>query len=99
MCQTKPSPSLAIRVKRFEAVAIPVGLASVEFADGGGCTKVVNGVDFLKCSILCAIDTKQWCVSFYYNEAKGECLMVLYTDAKVNMGDGKGWKKFLMQKG
>ena len=44
------------------------------------------------------IEPKEWCVSFYFNAASRECRLVLYTDATVNMGDGGGWKKFVMMK-
>ena len=97
MCQPRSLPS-AITGKNFDLVAIPVGLPSVEFADGGECSKMITGIEFIECSILCVVEPKDWCVSFYFNEAKKECRLLIYTDATVNMGDARGWKKYAMRK-
>ena len=96
MCQPRSLPSYAAPSRDFKAVAIPVGLPNEEFADGGGCSKIITNVEIVECSVLCVIEPKECCVSFYFNAARRECRLVLYTDATLNMGDGHGWKKFAL---
>ena len=52
----------------------------------------------LECARICSLEPKEWCVSFYFNKEKRECRLVLYTDATVNMGAARGWRKFVMRK-
>ena len=52
----------------------------------------------LSCAALCITEPKEGCVSFYFNAESRECRLVLFTDAAVNMGDGQGWRKFVMTK-
>ena len=64
-----------------------------------GCSKIVANVESeISCAVLCSSEPKEWCISFYFNAASRECRLVLYTDATVNMGDARGWRKFAMMK-
>lgn len=94
VCQPRLLPTLPAPDADFKEVAIPTGLSNVEFAEMG-CTQLMSDVDFTECSVLCVIEPRQWCVSFYYNEVKKECHLLLYTDSTINMGDAEGWKKFV----
>ena len=59
---------------------------------------ITNVESEMSCAVLCSSEPKEWCGSFYFNAVSRECRLVLYTDATVNMGDGQGWKKFVMMK-
>ena len=48
----------------------------------------------LDCARVC---NNEWCVSFYFNDAKKECRLVLYTDATIDIGDARGWMKFVLK--
>ena len=98
MCQQRSLPPSLARSREFEAIVIPVGLSSRDFADGGGCSRLVTDVrSEIECAILCCIDSKDACVSFYFNKGRKECRLQLYTDATVDMGDAQGWVKFVMR--
>lgn len=97
MCQKRSLPNSGSRIKSFEVVPIPVGLPFKDFAENGGCSERMQDVDsVVYCSFLCVIDADDWCVAFYFNKAKKECRLVLYTDATVDMGSGEGWVKFVV---
>lgn len=94
VCQ--PRPERTLRVKRFQLTTIPTGLASVEYAQAGGCTKLLTGVETkMQCADICSKEKTDMCASFYYHQAKKECRLVLYTDATVNMGNAEGLEKFI----
>ena len=99
VCQPRIQLSSAGQCKSFKPVSVPVGLAVDEFAEGDGCSKLISNIEvILDCAVFCHIEPKESCVSFYFNEAKKECRMVLYTDATINMGNAQGWKKFILNK-
>ena len=98
MCQPKPLSTSAVRMRHFEAVSIPVGLLDVEFA-AQECSKLLTEVKSkIECAVLCSNEPRDSCVSFYFSEARKQCRLVLYTDATINMGDARGWMKFVMKK-
>lgn len=100
MCQPRSLSSPVARAANFQAVSIPVGLAEDDFAQGGGCTKLITKVSSrLECAALCMNEPKKTCVAFYFNEARRESRLVLYADATVNIhvGAAQGWKKFVMK--
>ena len=98
MCMPKQQPSPAERCRNFEAVSLRVGLTEEEFA-AGGCSKLLTAVESkIECAALCSSEAKDSCVAFYFGKAKKECLLVLYTDATIDMGDARGWKKFIVKK-
>ena len=79
-------------------VSIPVGLPEQDFAEDEGCSKLMANIQVaLDCAVLCRIEAKGSCVSFYFNKERKVCRLVLYPDATVNMGDARGWKKFVMK--
>lgn len=93
VCQPKAQPTSVVFAATFQEVSIPSGLSAVNYADKDGCYKLVMEVDFVQCSVLCVIEAKKWCVSFYHNNVNKECRLILYTDATVNVGDVQGWRK------
>ena len=77
-------------------VPIPVGLTSAEFAENGGCSRLVaEKRSELECGRACGEEPMDSCVSFYFHEARRQCRLVLYTDATIDMSDAQGWKKFV----
>ena len=99
VCQPRSQLSTADRYKNVEVGSIPVGLRMEEFADGDGCSKLLTEVESkIKCAAFCNTDPNDSCVSFYFNRARKECRLVLYTDATIDMGDARGWKKFITKK-
>ena len=97
MCQPRSNRSSTNRYTDFQAVAIPTGLPEEEFAEAGGCSKLLTNVESeIECAALCSGNDS--CVSFYFNKAKRECRLVLFTDATIDMGDARGWMKFVTKK-
>lgn len=95
VCQPRLTPSLSTRTRIFQSAPIPVGLSAAKYAEKDGCPKVITNVkDSFECAVLCSNEPKDWCASYYFNEAMKECRLMLYTDALVDMGDGEGWVKF-----
>lgn len=98
MCQPRPQPSSVVLQKHFEEVSISVGLSGDDFAQAG-CSKLVVDVPFdIECALFCCIEQQDWCVSFYFNQEKKECVLVLYSDAMINVGTAGGWRKFVVKK-
>ena len=96
LCQPRSLPTSVARVRGFEAVPIPVGLPEEEFAEGGGCAKLIADVkSSVSCGVLCGSKSNAECVSFYFNKERQECRLQLYTDATVQMNGARGWKKFV----
>lgn len=99
MCQPKSLKSSTSQAADFQAVPIPVGLSADGFAQGGGCSKLISKVSSeMECARVCMREPMVACVGFYINEAKKECLLLLYTDATVDLGDTYGWMKFVLKK-
>lgn len=97
MCQPRLQLNSITRRKHFEEVLIPVGLPSTDYADTWMCTRLLMEVTSkIKCAQLCAVETKDWCVSFYFNQERRLCRLVLYTDRTMNMYRSLGWKKFVL---
>lgn len=97
VCQPRLVPRSASRSTSFKSTPIPVGLPDDAFARNG-CTKEMMNIDgLLDCMVLCNSEEKDWCVAIYFNEAKKICRQVQYTDATIDMGDGHGWVKFVME--
>lgn len=94
MCQPRAQPSAAVRSSNFEASAIiNTGLVQ-DFADGGGCSRTVSGVGSkLECAAACGSDPGDWCAAFYFNKATRQCLLVMYTNANIDVGDASAWVK------
>ena len=91
MCQSRPEPSSLAREKNFQAIPVRIGLQGQEFAEYNGCSKLLTNVESeISCAVLCSGDPKDWCVSFYFSEAKRECRLVLYTDAHNQHGHRAG---------
>lgn len=98
VCQPRLQLNSITRMKHFEGVSIPVGLPSTSYADTWAGTRLVRQVTSkIKCAQLCAVETKDWCVSFYFNQERRQCRLVLYTDRSLNMGSALGWKKFVLK--
>ena len=96
MCQPRALRSSAARAAGFRAVAIPAGLSAKDFAEQGGCSKLItHTVSKTKCAALCMSEPREACVAFYFNKDRKECRLVLYTDATIDMGSGQGWQKFV----
>ena len=99
MCQPRPQPSSADRCRNFEPSPIPVGLPKEEFAHGACSKEILREVGLeVNCAKFCYREPAGSCVAFYFNKAKKECRLVLYTDATINMVDARGWKKFILKK-
>ena len=95
LCQPRSqSPSASF----FEMEVIPVGLSSVEFAEGGGCAQPARLAESaIDCAAMCKAETKGWCVAVYFHEQRRECVSVLYTDATVRLSpDDGGWRKLVL---
>ena len=98
MCQPRSHLNSASRYKDFKAGVVLVGLPKEEFAYQE-CSKLLTEVESeIECAAFCLNEPEDSCVSFYFNRASKECLLVLYTDATINMGDAQGWKKFIAKK-
>ena len=96
MCQ--PKPNTADRCKDFQPVVIPIGLAADEFAEYG-CLKLLTSVKLdTTCAAFCYNEPRDSCVAFYFSKERKECRLVLFTDATINMGKARGWKKFTTKK-
>ena len=97
VCQPKSLSSSVTRFAGFRAVSIPVGLPANSFAEGGGCAKLRTKVSSkVECARVCMFEPMETCVAIYFNEASKKCRLVLFTDATVDMGAARGWKKFVM---
>lgn len=98
MCQPRSSSISSTRSKSFKEVAIPVGLSLADSAKGY-CSKLETEVKSkIRCAMFCNSDSTDSCVAFYFNKAKKQCRLVLYTDATVDLGNAEGWKKLVMKK-
>ena len=96
VCQPRALPSSAARAAGFQAAPIPVGLPAEDFAEGGGCSRMITDtVSKIECSALCLSEPKEACVAFYFNKERKECRLVLHTDATIDMGSGHGWQKLV----
>lgn len=96
VCQPRSQASL-LRERSYRVVSVPVGLSAEEYAQGG-CSLLKTGVKSkTRCAFLCTSEPNDWCVSFYFNKAREECLLVLYTDVTFNMGNAVGWQKLVKQ--
>lgn len=74
-------------------------VARGEFAEQEGCSKVVPRIEAaLDCSVLCVSEPREACVAIYFNQGRKECRLILFTDATVDMGDARGWRKFALIK-
>ena len=94
----RTSPSKTVRALRFQKVDIPTGLSKNEYAENGGCSELHKNVrSKLRCALLCGRQSDDWCVSFYYNKAKQECRLILYTDATVDVGSTENWIKVVVK--
>lgn len=97
LCQ-KRTPNRPSFVQDLPVVSIRVGLSYHDYAEKGGCSQLISDVNLLDCAVQCRTMKKEWCEAFYFNQAQRKCRLVLYTDATINMGDAKGWRKFVMKK-
>ena len=98
MCQPRAPIS---DTKHFEITDIPTGLRETEFdyAESNGCGERLTGIaSKLVCAIRCNNKAIDWCVAFYYNKTTKECILVLYTDATINVGSSAAWQKFVIKK-
>ena len=94
-----PEPISAVQCRDLELDFIPVGLPPEGFAENDGCSKLMDGIEVeIDCAVLCHNEPKDSCVTFYFNKARKECRLVLYTDATIDMGNARGWKKFIVKK-
>lgn len=99
MCQIRSLPAMTSRVRYFTSVGVALGLTVKTAAQQHGCTVLLLGVaSKIECAILCSVEPKSWCVSFYFSQGQGQCRLVLYTDATINLRDVPGWVKFLLRK-
>ena len=99
LCQVRSLPVSTARNAIFKETLVPAGLTATEFAEGGGCSKLIREVrSELECTVLCLSEPKEWCMSLYFNKAKKECHVILYTDATLDVGDVAGWRKFVALK-
>lgn len=98
MCQPRSSLSTEWRVSSYNRSAIPVGLYAFEYAIAGGCSRLLTTVmSAIECARRCNSEPDDWCVAFYFNQARKECRLVLYTDANIPMGSAEGWVKFVKE--
>lgn len=95
MCQTRSQlPTSLQRNKNYEAAPIPVGLPAKDYADGGGCSRLVTSVkSVIKYGAICSSEAGDWCVGFYFNAVRRECRIVHYTDANIFVAKAEGWVK------
>lgn len=99
MCQPCPTTNTDVFHRMFEQIVIPYGLSEAEFSENDGCFRLlVDVTSKLECARFCSIEQPGWCVSFYFNQKKKECLLVLYTDAKINVDSPGDWRKFVAKK-
>lgn len=89
MCQPKALPTSAARTAEFRPASIPAGLPAEEFAEQEAA---------LDCSVLCVSEPREACVAIYFNQGRKECRLLLFTDATVDMGDARGWRKLALIK-
>ena len=69
------------------------------FAEHEGCSRLSTNIEVvLDCTVICHIEQKESCVSFYFNNARKECRVLLFADATMKIGDARGWKKFVVKK-
>lgn len=95
VCQLRSVSSTEKRVRSFKVITIQDGLPEAAYAEQNGCSKKVLNVSVVQdCILRCIREPKEVCVAFYFNAVKKECLLVLYQDATMNLGDANSWKKF-----
>lgn len=102
MCQPRQGLSASWKTKRsnvFEQVPVPVYGLPDYYAGQGGCTRNITEIETVtECSLECSGEELAWCVAFYHHAATQLCMLVLYTDQAINVGNGVGWKKFVIKK-
>ena len=103
MCQPRPPLSSAPRIRNFDVVALPRGLAKEEYtlqgcALGHSKLRIRKVPSALKCGTYCNMEPNDACVSFYYNKANRQCILVFFTDGTYNIeskNDNEMWRKYL----
>ncbi len=68
-----------------------------EYANGA-CVRVVRAESKLSCALACVQAKERACAAFYFHKHRSECIFLLHADARYQLGDVKGWRKFVMQK-
>lgn len=88
VCQPRLLPSSAARSGDFQTVPVAIGMPADEFAEGGGCSKLmVNVRSKMGCAAECIDAKEERCEVFYFNKAK---------KGSLKEQGAQGWKKFVI---
>lgn len=80
--------------RHFKMTNVFVSSNAEAFA-AGACTTNLSAESRRQCAFRCLQEVT--CVSFYFNKNRAECLLQLFTDAQIDVGDENGWTKFVVQ--
>lgn len=61
----------------------------------GACTKTIIVESDLECGRACFSEGRGDCASFYFHRERLECILMLFTDARLDLGNAAGWVKFI----
>lgn len=92
ICQQKSFTVLNDQI--FVLTDIFVSNVSEKYAKGA-CTSNLIAVSEIDCAFKCLQEVT--CVSIYFLDEKSECIIIRYTDVRLNVSNGHGWKKFVIQ--
>ena len=62
----------------------------------GTCQKNFTEVTKLECAARCLQEAP--CKGFYFHQRRSDCILVLFTNAKLDLEDGNGWERFVVEK-